>query len=73
MLGGGEPTKTPMLAPLKRVQSVDLDREREPGQCGDPAQATSRRTIGVNSLFAAISAIWASNRSRRALVAITVS
>ena len=67
------PTKAPMLAPLNRVQSPISTASANPVSVEIPRRQPSRRMIGVNSLSAAISAISASSRSRRALVATTVS
>ena len=62
-----------MLAPLNLVQSPISTANANPVSVEIPHRQPSRRTIGVNSLFAAISAISASNRSRRAAAATTVS
>jgi hypothetical protein len=52
---------------------ADLDRQREPGNAPIPRRQPSRCTSGVNSLSAAIWAIAASSRSRRALTTSTAS
>ena len=71
---GVSPTKAPMLAPLNLVQSPISTANANPVKVEIPRRQPSRRVIGVNSLSAAISAIWVSSRSRRAApVATTVS
>ena len=70
---GISPTKEPMVLPVNRVQSPISTASANPVRVEIPRRQPSRRTTGVNSLSAAISAIAASRRSRRAVTAITVS
>ena len=61
------------MLPVNRCQSPTSTASANPVSVPTPRRQPSRRTTGVNSLSAAISAIAASSRSRRALVASTVS
>ena len=74
VLGGHQPEVGADARAAQAVPVADLDREGEPGQGGDPAQAAQPSgDVGVNSLSAAIAAIAASSRSRRAVANCTAS
>ena len=70
---GTSPTNEPMVLPVNRCQSPISTASASPVRSPTPRRHPSRRTSGVNSLSAAIAAIAASSRSRRALTVSTAS
>jgi hypothetical protein len=70
---GVNPTNAAMLAPPNRLQSPISTANANPVRVETPRGHPNRRTTGVSSLSAAMVAISVSSRSRRALVATTVS